>query len=182
MTGVDSAETMIDLARQRTDPTAGVSYLVDDASSLTSIADGSVDGVTCQLGLMDISDLDATLAATRRVLCAGGWFVAVIGHSCFLAPQATTTQVDGRPGRLVSGYFDEGLWWPGNPHGIRGRAGNYHRTLATCFNALIRAGFAIEEMAEPEAGPLLADQQPVYSRVPIFLGVRAVTSIATPSQ
>jgi ubiquinone/menaquinone biosynthesis C-methylase UbiE len=78
--GVDSAAPMIELARQRTDPAAPVTYVVDDATRLSAIADGAVDGVTCQLGLMDIVDLDATLAATRRVLRPGGWFVAVISH------------------------------------------------------------------------------------------------------
>jgi len=93
-----------------------------------------------------------------------------------LAPQAVTTEVDGKPARAVHTYFDEGLWRSSNPHGIRGRAGNYHRTLATYLNVLIRAGFTIEEIAEPHASPLLADQQPIYAHVPIFLGLRATTS------
>jgi len=62
------------------------------------------------------------------------------------------------------------------PPGMRGRAGNYHCTLGAYLNTLIQAGFAIEEISEPEATPLLADQQPVYTSVPIFLGVRAVAS------
>jgi hypothetical protein len=47
--------------------------------------------------------------------------------------------------------------------------------------ALIRGGFAIEELAEPTASPLLADQQPVYTRVPRCLGVRAVTGASAMS-
>jgi len=88
VTGVDSAEAMIDLARQRTDPAAPVSYVVD--------------GVTCQLGLMDIADLDATVVAARLVLRPGGWFVAIIGHPCFLAPHAATTQLGGQPARWAT--------------------------------------------------------------------------------
>jgi len=127
VTGVDSAEAMIDLARQRTDPAAPVSYVVDDATRLASFADGAVDGVTCQLGLMDIADLDATVVAARRVLRPGGWFVAIIGHPCFLAPHAATTQLGGQPARAVRSYFHEGLWRSSNPQGIRGRAGNCWR-------------------------------------------------------
>lgn len=85
VTGVVSAEPMIALARQRTEPAAPVSYVVDDATHLVSFADGAVDGVTCQLGLMDIGDLDATVVAAWRVLRPGGWFVAITGHPCFLA-------------------------------------------------------------------------------------------------
>jgi hypothetical protein len=33
------------------------------------------------------------------VLRPGGWFVALIGHPCFLAPHAATTQLDGQPAR-----------------------------------------------------------------------------------
>lgn len=153
VTGVDAAAAMIDLARQRTDPAAPVTYLVDDATHLAAINDRMVDGVTCQLGLMDITDLVATLGSISRVLRPGGWLVAVIGHPCFLAPQAVTTEVDGKPARAVHTYFDEGLWRSSNPHGIRGRAGNYHRTLATYLNVLIRAGFTIEEIAEPPCQP-----------------------------
>ncbi|MDA8062583.1 MAG: hypothetical protein M0T80_09185 [Actinomycetota bacterium] len=43
------------------------------------------------------------------------------------------------------------------------------------LNALIHAGFVIDEIAEPKASPLPEDQQPVYTQVPIFLGVRATT-------
>lgn len=174
--GVDSAAPMIELARQRTDPTAPVSYVVDDATRLTRIADSAVDGVTCQLGLMDIVDVHATLVAIHRVLRRGGWFVAVIGHPCFLAPHAATSEFEGRPARVINTYFDEGFWRSSNRDGIRGRAGNYHRTLSTYLNDFIHGGFVIEEVAEPAASPLLADQQPVYARMPIFLGVRAVTS------
>ncbi len=71
-------------------------------------------------------------------------------------------------------YFDQGPWRSSNTQGIRGQAGNYHRSIATYLNALLPAGFVIDETAEPHATPLLADQQPVYTQVPIFLGVRAV--------
>lgn len=90
-------------------------------------------------------------------------------------------QPGGQPARAVRSYFHEGLWRSSNPQGIRGRAGNYHRTLATYLNTLIQGGFTIEEISEPEATPLLADQQPVYTSVPIFLGVRAVASTSAMS-
>jgi hypothetical protein len=74
--------------------------------------------------------------------------------------------------RAVTGYFDERFWRSANPHGVR-RAGSHHRTLATYLNALVRAGFTLEAVAEPAAGPRLARQQPVYAEVPIFFAARA---------
>lgn len=172
-TGTDASSAMIDLARSHG---GGVAYVVDDAQTLSTFADASIDGVTCQLGLMDIPDLGAVLAAVQRVLRPGGWFAFVIGHPCFLAPGAhPTTGPDGRPAVLVPEYLDERFWRSTNPNGVR-RAGSHHRTVGTYLNALVAAGFALEEVVEPRASERLAAQQPVYASVPIFLAARVRTA------
>lgn len=172
--GVDASAAMIDLATAHGAPAGGdVSYRVDDAQRLATVESGAFDGVTCQLGLMDIPDLDATLAEVRRALAPRGWFVFVIGHPCTLVPGATTaTTVDGRPAVVVSGYFDERFWRSSNPDGVR-RAGNHHRTLGTYLNALARAGLTLEAVDEPPASDLLAAERPLYREVPIFFAGRA---------
>jgi SAM-dependent methyltransferase len=175
VTGIDATAGMVEHARgHERDAPLGIEYVEDDARTLASQPDGVAHGVTCQLGLMDIPDLEPTLAAVHRVLRAGGWFVFVIGHPCFLAPDAETmTSAGGAPGRFVSGYFEERFWRSTNPEGVR-RAGNHHRTLSTYLNGVVAAGFAIETVAEPRPQPLLAEQQPEYSSVPIFWATRAV--------
>ena len=120
---------------------------------------------------MDNPDLDATLATIARVLRPGGWFAFVIGHPCFLAPNASLVNTGDRPAVAVTGYFDERFWRSSNPNGVR-RAGNHHRMLSTYLNALVRAGFELEKSAEPRANELLAAQQPLYSQVPIFFAAR----------
>ena len=61
--------------------------------------------------------------AAARVLRPGGSLVFVIGHPCFLAPEATTAQGDdGRPGRLVVEYLTDRFWRSASPGGVR-RAG-----------------------------------------------------------
>jgi SAM-dependent methyltransferase len=172
--GVDASERMVDLARRHGAPEGcEVSYVVDDAQTLGAFDAASFDGVTCQLALMDIPDLDATLTAVRRVLRDGGWFAFVIGHPCFLVPDAETiVRPDGGAAVAVSGYFEERFWRSSNPNGVR-RAGNHHRMLSTYLNALVRSGLAIEAVEEPRAAPRLAQRQPVYSEVPIFFGCRA---------
>lgn len=132
-----------------------------------------VSTLTCRLGLMDIPDLGATLRYVYRVLKPRGWFVFVVGHPCFLAPEATTVPApDEQPGRLVTGYFNERFWRSANSNGVR-RAGNYHRTLTTYLNVLLSSGFRLEIVDEPGASPLLSQQQPVYDQVPIFFAARA---------
>jgi ubiquinone/menaquinone biosynthesis C-methylase UbiE len=172
--GTDLSESMIDIARghEFTSEATPISYVVDDAQTLSTFEDASFDGVTCQLGLMDIPNLDAALASIHRVLRPGGWFVFVIGHPCFLVPDATaTTDPDGRPAVVITDYFSERFWRSRNPNGVR-RAGNHHRTLSTYLNGLIATGFAIDAVTEPKASGALAAQQPLYAEVPIFLAAR----------
>ena len=178
--GVDSSPRMVALAQRHDSPPGGsVEYVVDDAQTLSSLGSGSFDGATCQLALMDIPDLDATLASVVRVVRPGGWFAFVIGHPCFLMPDARPTagDDDGRPALVVRGYFDERFWRSPNPQGVR-RAGNHHRTLTTYLNALARAGLTVEEVAEPMATGRLAAERPLYREVPIFFAARTRRAMA----
>ncbi|HEY3141704.1 MAG TPA: methyltransferase domain-containing protein, partial [Acidimicrobiales bacterium] len=169
--GVDSSEAMLELARQRTQDHR-ISYVHDDAQTLASMEDTSFDGAVCQLGLMDIPDLDATIVAIHRVLKPHGWFVFVIGHPCVLVPDAVIDRgADGRPGVRITGYFDERFWRSSNPNGVR-RAGNHHRTLGTYLNTLLDRGFQVERVEEPPASTRLAQQNPLYREVPIFFAAR----------
>lgn len=167
--GVDSSAAMLERDdRHRAPQGTDVAYVLDDAQTLATFDDNSFDGVTCQLALMDIPDLDATLSSVWRVLRPSGWFVFVIGHPCFLVPDAEHhTDTDGRPRVSITGYFEERFWRSSNPDGVR-RGGNYRRTLSTYLNALVRARFQLEATEEPMASPLLAQQQALYTEVPIF--------------
>lgn len=175
--GVDSSEQMVELARghvaRRSD--TPLSFVRDNAETLATIRDATFDGATCQLGLMDIPDLESTLRAVHRVLKPGGWFTFVIGHPCFLVPDSNVLlDIDQHPRIAITGYFDERFWRSTNPHGVR-RVGNYHRTLSTYLNALTDCGFSLDAVEEPKASPLLAQQQPVYEEVPIFFAARTIT-------
>lgn len=172
--GTDASEAMLALARRHPDPPGSdIAYVLDDAQGLAAFRSGTFDGVTCQLALMDIPDLDATLAAVHRVLRPGGWFAFVIGHPCVLVPDAQPSpRPDGRPAVSITGYFEERFWRSSNLHGVR-RAGNHHRTLATYLNALVAAGFTLDAVDEPRPAPRLAAQQPLYAEVPIFFAARA---------
>lgn len=170
--GIDRSIRLLEIARryEREDP-RGVSYLYGDARCLDAVRDASFDGVTCNLALMDIPDLDRTLQTVSRLLRPGGWFVFSIVHPCFQTPRSGwTIGEDGRTVRAVSGYFDEGFWRSDNPDGVRGKVGAHHRTLSTYLNGLASAGLALEKVVEPaEVGPS-RESHPVDQEVPrLFL-------------
>ena len=173
VTGADLTPELVAAARRHeAEKPLGIRYLESDAQRLAELPNAAFDLVTCQLALMDIPDLDATLIAVHRVLRPGGSFVAVLSHPCFLAPFASTVDgPDGQPGRLVARYLDEEFWRSPNPEGVR-RAGAYHRTLSTYLNAFVRHGFRLEQSLEPAAEGDYAWEQPVHVRIPIFFAVR----------
>lgn len=172
--GTDFSTGMLANARRQAEAhdDGVLDWVHDDAQTLATFDDDAFDVVTCQLGLMDIPDLDATLASIARVLRPGGALVFVIGHPVFLAPgtQGEITD-DGTALATVQRYLDERFWRSINPEGVR-RAGNFHRTFATYLTALAQAGFRIEEAREPQATGRLADERPFYAQVPMFFAAR----------
>lgn len=174
VTGTDVTPELLDLARAHEAAEAlGIAYVRADAQTLEPFDDAAFELVTCQLALMDIPDLDATLLAVHRVLRPGGLFVAVLAHPCFLAPHAATVVApDGRDGRLVVDYLEEVFWRSPRPEAVR-RAGAYHRTLSTYLNALVRHGFVLEAALEPPSSGVHAQEQPVSTRVPVLFGLSA---------
>jgi hypothetical protein len=76
----------------------------------------------------------------------------------------------------VTRYFEEEFWRSSNPHGIRGRAGNYYRPLGVYIDCLLEAGFRLDAVDEPRPTSLLLEQQPVYQQVPIFFSARVIAT------
>ena len=165
--GVDISARLLDHARER-DRGAGVTYVQEDAQSLTSVAPHSFDVVVCNLALMDMPDLAAVYRAVARVLRrpspvhAGsppdgrsGRFVLSIMHPCFQAPHSDV--LAGEDGayraRLVPEYTREGFWRSKAPHTLRGKLGAHHRTLSTYLNTLLAAGFTLRGLREPLLAP-----------------------------
>ena len=174
--GVDVSGELLDVARRyERDEPHGVEYVRGDARALDGLADGAFDGVVCNMSLMDIPDLDATLGAVSRVLRPGGWFVFSVIHPICQTPNSPwwAREGDAMVGVEVRDYFSEGHWRRGNPEGIRGRLGAHHRTLSTYVNGLARAaGLKIERLLEPRATGLYAETAPVHRDVPVALVVR----------
>jgi SAM-dependent methyltransferase len=176
--GVDLSTALVDEARRRTgDPR--LSYRVDDAQTLDSLADAEFDVVASQLAMMDVPDHRAMFAAVRRVLKRGGAFVFSLLHPCFEgrpfhvtdAPPFIVDSAGTPTAYAVRRYATEGRFESGGS-GVRGRMGSYHRRLSTYVNDLLAAGFALERLDEPLAGGY-ADGSGLFAEVPTVLIVAA---------
>jgi ubiquinone/menaquinone biosynthesis C-methylase UbiE len=169
--GIDRSPELIRIAEER-GAAPHVRYLAEDAETLSSLPEASFDGATCCLALTDFDDLSAVLAATSRVLKRNGWFVVAALHPCFEAPRATNGEHAGQPVKLVSHYFEEGRWWPGDRTRLFGEIGWHHRTLTTILNSFLDAGFALDGAQEPRAPVDVVAESPAYGQVAEVLTLR----------
>jgi ubiquinone/menaquinone biosynthesis C-methylase UbiE len=176
--GVDLSITLIDEAKRRAGD-ARLSYRVDDAHALASIADAQFDAVVSQLAMMDVPDHRRMFAAVRRVLKTGGAFVFSLLHPCFEgrpfhvtdAPPFVVDAAGNPVAYSVRRYASEGRFQSGGI-GVRGRMGSYHRRLSTYVNDVLAAGFVLERLEEPLSGPR-GDGKDLFREVPTVLVVAA---------
>jgi len=179
VTGVDISRVLLRHARRHSQQ-RNINYVLDDAQSLSQIANASVDAVICNMALMDIPDLSATVSSVRRVLVDGGAFVFRILHPCFETPfnaQNPPEELD-EDGNFkavrVSRYSLEGKWYSGGT-GMCGTLGGHHRMLSTYLNTLFANGFQLVELSEPIALTNTASTvQERYSIVPAYLIAKSI--------
>ncbi|WP_420631495.1 class I SAM-dependent methyltransferase [Candidatus Leptofilum sp.] len=153
VTAVDISSKLLQQARKRSKDFT-IKFLLDDAQTLSKIADESFDVAICNMALMDIPDILPIFHTVSRVLKIKGRFIIALLHPCFESPftvPETIAEAD-KAGNYVAcrvlHYNQEGLWHSGG-QGIRGKVGAYHRKISTYFNGLIQAGFMFEEISEP---------------------------------
>ncbi len=117
-----------------------------DATALPAPAD-SLDAVITVMVHTDLADYAPVLAEAYRVLKPGGRFVHVGVHPCFCGGFADRSQPDAitiRPGYL-DGSWTTNSW---TDQGVRDKVGATHLPLAELVNALLDAGFRLEEASE----------------------------------
>lgn len=169
--GVDLSTKLLEIAQyeEQHNP-LGITYIHDDAQTLTTLNDTIFDGVLCNMSLMDIPDIQAMLQQVWRIVRPTGWFICAITHPCFQTPKSYwITDEQGQMSRAVQDYFKEGFWRSDNVNGVRGQVGAYHRTLSTYINSLSDAGFMPTYVVEPQATGKLVERVPGYKEVPVAM-------------
>jgi ubiquinone/menaquinone biosynthesis C-methylase UbiE len=188
MFAIDVAPTFVRLASEmETRQGDAIRYAVASALALP-FAPGQFDFATAVMTLMDLPDHELALTEIYRVLRAGGFLQFSILHPCFFPPHRRLLRTPQGKGYAVEvGQYFERVdgrieRWLFSAAPEEAKAGLkpfdtpvFHRTLAEWFNAVVQAGFVLEQVAEPRADDATARRVPAVEDtrvVAYFLHVR----------
>jgi SAM-dependent methyltransferase len=166
--GIDLCEPMIAAARDlagRTDR-----YEVADAQDLSFADNASFDLAVSYLNQCDLPDFMANNREVFRVLAPGGRFVVANLHPTRSAVGGWHRDEQGNKLHVIlDNYFDESerRW-----RMMGSDFTNFHRTLQTCTDGFIDAGFTIRRIVEPTITPQQAERWPELDdelRAPNFI-------------
>jgi ubiquinone/menaquinone biosynthesis C-methylase UbiE len=188
MFAIDVAPTFVRLAAEmETKEGDAIRYAVASALELP-FASGQFDFATAVMSLMDLPDHGLALREIHRVLRPGGFLQFSIMHPCFFpshrrllrTPQGNAYAVEvGQYFERVDGRIERWLFSAAPPEAKAGlkpfEIPVFHRTLAEWLNAVMQAGFVLEQVAEPRADDDTASRVPAVEDtrlVAYFLHVR----------
>jgi 23S rRNA-/tRNA-specific pseudouridylate synthase/2-polyprenyl-3-methyl-5-hydroxy-6-metoxy-1,4-benzoquinol methylase len=189
--GVDLAERLIERARAIGGDR--IEYRVGDAQHLEQHAEpASFDAAACLMALMNIPDLDATLAGAAAALRRGGRFVGVILHPAFRTPRQTAWGWEGMGTenpvqfRRVDAYLrPSSIEITMNPGAHSSGAAavkttTFHRPISAYIAAAAKAGLVIDALEEwpserrSNPGPRADAEDRARAEIPMFLAFRAL--------
>lgn len=173
--GVDLSEKMLSEARKHhSDPS--IEYFRMAIEDYDFVPD-SFEIVISSLTFHYLEFFGEICLKVNRCLTPGGVFVFSVEHPVFTASGSQDWYYDenGKPLHWpVDRYFTEGIR---ETDFLGEKVTKFHKTLTTYINSLVRAGFEIKEVAEPEPDRRLFDLVPGMEnelRRPMMLIVSAV--------
>lgn len=171
---VDTSPTLIQLAH---DADASIAYVRCDAAALP-FQDESFDLVVFYNSLMDIDDMDASVAEAGRVLRPGGIFCASVTHPLQDAGRFASRSGDA-PFVIEGSYLGDRRVIDDvvERDGLRMHFKGWAYPLETYVRALENAGLMIQAMREPAMDSAPASMNPSverWRRIPVFLMWRAI--------
>lgn len=173
--GLDISEKMLETAREKTN-SEKAEYICTPIEEYAYPKE-SFDIVLSSLAFHYVKDFSDIANKVYQTLKPGGTFVFSVEHPVFTAkgPQAWVKDEAGNKLHWpVDDYFLEGkrnTFFLGEP------VVKYHKTLTTYLNSLLKAGFTIEEIVEPEPDKEMLDTVEGMRdelRRPMMLIVKAV--------
>lgn len=185
-TGVDAADPLIKLARERSDP--AIRFHTGDARKIDTLRDlehGSFDAAACVLAIQNIDPIKPVFQGVAKLLRPGGRFVIAMMHPSFRGPKHTFWGWDETKGiqyRRVDRYLmprrEPIITHPGKDP--TGYTWTFHRPIAAYINALTEAGLLTAHMEEwvshkvSDSGPRAPAENTARKEIPMFMAMRAV--------
>ena len=182
VTGVDAARELIDVARQRSDPS--IHYHVGDARELGFLPEAHFDAAACLLAIQNIHPIGPVFAGVARALRDRGRFVLVMMHPAFRGPKETSWGWDDQRGiqyRRVDRYLlprkTPIVTRPGIDPGQY--TWSFHKPIEAYVRALRNAGLLIDALEEwpshktSTSGPRAPAENKAREEIPLFLALRA---------
>ncbi|MCE9589657.1 MAG: class I SAM-dependent methyltransferase [Planctomycetes bacterium] len=185
VTGVDAAEPLIKLARERSDK--AVRYSVGDARSLGALPalTPGFDAAACVLAIQNIDPMKPVFEGVAKLLRPGGRFVMAMMHPCFRGPKQTHWGWDESKGvqyRRVDRYLlprrEPIVTHPGKDP--TGYTWTFHRPVQSYAAALGESGLLIDRIEEwtshkvSTSGPRAGAENRTRKEIPMFMAIRAV--------
>jgi len=182
-TGVDAAESLIELARQR--GPADIRYHVGDARDLSFLPESHFNSAACVLAIQNIDPIKPVCDGVARILSLGGRFVIVMMHPCFRGAKETSWVWDEQK-RVQYRRVDRYLIPRKSPIVTHPGAGDksytwtFHRPIENYIKALRQAGLLIDAIDEwtshkkSDSGPRAGAENLARKEIPMFMCIRAV--------
>ncbi|GCE49992.1 methyltransferase family protein [Thermosporothrix hazakensis] len=156
----DFSATMIERARARIAPTDQIEFRQVDATreeELLALGVRRFDAAVCNMGIMDMTEIEPLMRGIRQVVKPGGRFVFTLSHPCFnhsgisLVAEETTVNGEIKTTHAVkvmtylSTSPQKGVAMQGQP------VAQYYfdRPLHFLFNACFSAGLMLDGLEEP---------------------------------
>ena len=148
---IDISEKMIQKAMKE-NYDKKILYICGDIANLNEKSSGRFDIVYSSFALHFVESLDKLFAKLNQLLNDDGDFVFSIEHPIMTATMKPTWNVDEKQNIIsynLNGYYDEkykeGCWFTSDII-----VGCYHRKISTIVNLLLKNGFEIVQIDEPE--------------------------------
>jgi SAM-dependent methyltransferase len=146
--GIDISQKMLSEAKSKT-KCGNIEYICMPIEDI-DFPEESFDVVISSLALHYVKSFEDVLVRVYKCLSKGGDFVFSVEHPIFTAQGPQDWYYDGKGNILhwpVDHYFTEGIR---NAKFLGEEVIKYHRTLTTYLNSLIKIGFEITGVVEPE--------------------------------
>lgn len=172
--GIDISERMLNEAKKNTQ-CESIEYIKKPIEDI-DYSEGTFDLVISSLAFHYLESCEEVFNKVNTCLASGGNFIFSVEHPIFTSNERQDWYYDDEGNVLhwpIDKYFEEGIR---KTSFLGEQVTKYHRTITSYINSLLKSGFEIVEICEPEPDPKLLNRSLAMKhelRRPMFLIISA---------